>query len=257
MWSRPGRIKPAGSHQLGKSAATAITVITGGLILNLDARNLNSYSGSGTVWKDLTSNHSDATLYNGVSYGAGYGGALSFSGAGIAPAPGTVGSVQYGQVTTGTYFSGDFTIQSWVYVTGVNVWQRIIDFGNGAATQSVLLSTTYGTSGAPGLYIEGSQFQSTKVLQLNAWNQVCATYSTSTRVGTIFVNGVAAGTQSSMPIPTNATRAYCYIGRSEWAGDGMFQGGIGSIQIYNRALTSIEMLSNYNTTKSYYTPLGT
>jgi hypothetical protein len=28
--------------------------------------------------------------------------------------------------------------------------------------------------------------------------------------------------------------------------------GIGSLQIYNGALTDAEMLSNYNTTKSYY-----
>jgi hypothetical protein len=258
MWLKTGHLRLSGSKQPPKTinAATAITVITGGLILNLDARNTNSYPGSGAAWRDLTTNHNDATLYNGVNYGAGYGGALSFSGVGTAPSPGTVGTVQYGQVNTGTYFNSDFTIESWVYVTGVNNWQRIIDFGNGAGAQSILLSTTYGGSGAPGLYIEGSQFQSTKTLELNKWNRVCATYSTSTQIGTIYVNGVAAGTQSAMPRPTNTTRLYCYIGRSEWAGDGMFQGGIGSIQIYNRTLSSTEMLSNYNTTKSYYTPLG-
>jgi hypothetical protein len=258
MWSNLGRLRPSGSKQPIKTvnAATAITVITSGLLLNLDARNTNSYPGSGAIWRDLTSNHYNATLYNGVSYGSSYGGALAFSGVGSAPALGTVGSVQYGQVPANVYFTGDFTIASWVYVTGVNNWQRIIDFGNGAGVQSILLSTTYGTSGAPGLYIEGSQFQSSKTLQLNKWNQVAATYSTSTQVGTIFVNGIAAGTQSLMPRPTNTTRNYCYIGRSEWVGDGMFQGGIGSLQIYDRVLNSTEMLSNYNTTKGYYTPLG-
>jgi len=232
--------------QVGSSGAT--------LILDLNARTARSYPGSGSTWYDLTANKNDAILYNGVSYGSGYGGALSFSGAGTAPAPGTVGSVQYGQVKNGVYFNGDFTILSWVYVSGVNLWQRIVDFGNGAGNNSVLLSTTFGTSGAPGFYNTGTQFQSSKILQLNAWNYVCATMNGTT--GTIYVNGVPAGTQT-MSLAQNVTRQYCYIGRSEWAGDGMYQGGIGAIQIYSGYLTDAEMLANYNSSKSKYTPLGT
>jgi len=74
--------------------------------------------------------------------------------------------------------------------------------------------------------------------------------------GTIYVNGVPAGTQT-MSLAQNVTRQYCYIGRSEWAGDGMYQGGIGAIQIYSGYLTDAEILANYNSSKSKYTPLGT
>ena len=50
----------------------------------------------------------------------------------------------------------------------------------------------------------------------------------------------------------NVTRQYCYIGRSEWAGDGMFQGSIGAVLIYSRALTGTEMLANFNGLRSQY-----
>lgn len=232
--------------QSGSSGAT--------LILDLNARIAGSYPGTGTAWYDLTANHNDATLYNGVTYGSSYGGALSFSGTGTAPSPGTVGTVQYGQVKNGVYFNGDLTILSWVYVTGVNNWQRIIDFGQGAGVNSVLLSTTFGGTGNPGFYCQGAQFQASRTLQLNAWNYVCATVQGTT--ATIYMNGTSAGT-GTVTAAANVTRQYCYIGRSEWAGDGMYQGGIGAVQIYSGYLTAAEILANYNSSKSKYTPLGT
>ena len=233
-----------------------LNVISQGLILDLDARDSRSYPGSGDTWYDISGNGYNATLFNGVTYGSENGGALSFSGVDTAPPPGDPGTdQQYAQLPPNVYFNGDFTISSWVYVTNnSNNWARIIDFGNGPAADTVLLASTFGTTGQPGFYCEGDEFASSKVIDLDAWNNVCATLSGNT--ATIYVNGIDTGSQAVTP-PANVVRQYCYIGRSEWAGDGMFQGGIGALQIYDRALTSEEMLQNYNSTKSQYSPLGT
>lgn len=238
---------------------TAITVITTSttgaqLILNLDSRNTNSLArgASPGTWYDLTSNHNDATIYGSVAYG-------TVGGQSCAVFPG--GDANYAQCVPNVYFSGgSFTIQSWVYVTAVGNWNRIIDFGRGAGSNNILLSNTYGTTGKPGLYVEGTQFQSTlagsSTVLLNAWHQVCATFqytSGATGTATIYVDGVAQGT-GTVPQPVNITRTLCYIGKSNWGNppDPNMQGGIGAIQIYDGYLTSAEMLSNYNTTKSYY-----
>lgn len=221
-------------------------VVPSNLILYLDGRQSSSYPGSGSTWYDLSGQGNNATLYNSPTYD---GTSLVFSGAGTAPALGTVGTVQYGQVPNGVYFNGDFTINSWIKISAYNNWQRIIDFGNGAGNNSVLLASTYGTTGYPGFYVTGSQFQSTQQLSYNTWYNVGATMSGTT--GTIYVNGVAAGT-ATMNTAVNVTRQYCYIGRSEWAGDGMFQGGIGSVMIYSRALSGTEMLANFNALRSEY-----
>lgn len=217
----------------------------GSLVLNLDARNINSLARTANpgTWYDLSGNNYHATLYGSLAYGTGNGGALNFPG----------GNANYAQAKNGVYFSGSsFTIQSWVYPIQVLNWNRIIDFGNGAGQNNILLSNSYGTSGAPGLYIEGTQFQANTVLTLNAWHFVCATYNSATGIATIYVDGQPSGS-GAMPTPRNVTRNLCYIGRSNWGfGDPNFHGGIGSVQIYNGYLTAAEILSNYNSTKIFY-----
>lgn len=217
----------------------------GALVLNLDARNLNSLSHSANpgTWYDLSGNDNDATVYGSLAFGTGNGGAMNFPG----------GNANYAQAKDGVYFTGSsFTIQSWVYPIQVLNWNRIIDFGNGAGRNNILLSNSYGTSGAPGLYIEGTQFQATRTLTLNAWHFVCATYNLATRIAIIYIDGQPSGT-GSMPPPVNVVRTYNYIGRSNWGfGDPNFNGGIGSIQIYNGYLTAAEILSNYESTKGLY-----
>jgi hypothetical protein len=217
----------------------------GSLVLNLDARNVNSLAQTGnpSTWYDLSGNNNHATLYGSLAYGTGNGGALNFPG----------GNANYAQARSAVYFTGSsFTIQSWVYPIQVLNWNRIIDFGNGASSNNILLSNSYGQSGAPGLYIEGYQFQANTVLTLNAWHFVCATFNLSTRLATIYVDGQPSGSMT-MPVPANVTRTLCYIGRSNWGfGDPNFRGGIGSVQIYNGYLTADEILSNYNSTKIYY-----
>ena len=241
---------------------TAITVIETSssgatLILNLDSRNTNSLArgASPGTWYDLTTNHNDATIYGSVAYG-------TVGGQSCAVFPG--GYANYAQCVPNVYFDGNsFTIQSWVYTSALSNWNRIIDFGNGASSNNILLSNTYGMTGKPGIYIEGTQFQSTypgaSTVLLNAWHQVCATFTrntsgnTSQGVAKIYIDGQPHGSGTTS-IPVNITRTLCYIGKSNWGNppDPNMTGGIGAIQIYNGALTDAEMLSNYNTTKSYY-----
>jgi len=237
---------------------TAITVIETAasgatLILNLDSRNINSLARTASpgTWYDLTDNNNDATIYGTVAYG-------SLGGQNCAVFPG--GNENYAQALSGAYFTGtSFTVQSWVYVTQVLNWNRIFDFGNGAGSNNVLLANSYGTSGKPGIYIEGQQFQSTypgsSTVLLNAWHQICCTFnyvSGANGTATIYVDGMPHGA-GALPKPVNIVRTKCYIGRSNWGfGDPNMNGGIGSLQIYNGLLSDAEMLSNYNTTKSYY-----
>ena len=223
------------------------------LILNLDSRNINSLArgASPGTWYDLTSNHNDATIYGTVAYGL-QGGQY------CAVFPGA--NTDYVQALSGAYFTGgSFTVQSWVYVTQVRNWNRIFDFGNSAGPNNVLLANSYGVTGKPGIYISGQQFQSTLAgsssVLLNGWHQICCTFnyvSGPNGTATIYVDGQPAGS-GTLPKPVNEVRNNCYIGRSNWGfGDPNMQGGIGSLQIYNGLLTDAEMLSNYNTTKSYY-----
>lgn len=147
------------------------------------------------------------------------------------------GTNDYVSLPPAVYFNGDFTIECWVYPKSFANWARIIDFGNGAGSDNVLLSYTYGTSGAPGFYVEGSQLQATQTLPLNQWSHVAATLSGNT--ATIYINGVAAGT-ATFPTPVNITRNYCYIGKSNW-GDPYANAVFDELRIWNTAKTQAQI----------------
>jgi len=51
---------PAYQGVLSKPIANVNSIITSGLILNLDASNISSYPGSGTSWNDISGNNNNA-----------------------------------------------------------------------------------------------------------------------------------------------------------------------------------------------------
>jgi hypothetical protein len=80
------------------------------LVLDLDAGNTSSYSGSGTRWTDLSGKGNHGTLVNSVTYNsAGY---LVFSGNGP--------YVSLPKSTDFDFKTGDFTVENWIYMTSTN-----------------------------------------------------------------------------------------------------------------------------------------
>ena len=153
------------------------------------------------------------------------------------------GTNDYVSLPPAVYFNGDFTIECWVYPKSFASWARIIDFGNGAGSDNVLLAYTYGSSGAPGFYVEGSQFQANQTLPLNQWSHIAATLSGTT--ATIYINGVAAGT-GTFPTPVNITRNKCYIGKSNWS-DPYANAVFDELRIWNTAKTQAQIQASMNT----------
>lgn len=175
--------------------------------------------------------------------------ALNKNGA-ILPIPGNSNALDfdgiddYVSLPAATYFNGDFTIECWVYPRSFANWARIIDFGNGAGSNNVLLSYTYGNSGAPGFYVEGQQFQATQSLSLNQWSHIAATLSGNT--ATIYINGIAAGT-ANFPRPVNINRNNCYIGKSNWGGDPTANAAFDELRIWDVAKTAAEIQASMKT----------
>src|SRR4051812_32704059 len=54
-------------------------------------------------------------------------------------------------VAATNWFSGNFTIEGWVYVRSYNNWSRLVDFGSGPNAQEVYLALSSGTSGKPAM----------------------------------------------------------------------------------------------------------
>ena len=76
-------------------------------VLYLDASNATSYSGTGTIWYDLSGNGNNGTLYNNVGYNIANGGVLSFDR--------VDNYVDCGNKSSLTLGTNDFNVSVWIY----------------------------------------------------------------------------------------------------------------------------------------------
>ena len=149
------------------------------------------------------------------------------------------GTPSYAMLPPDVYFNGDFTIECWVYPKDFPNWSRIIDFGNGPGNNNVLLAYTEGGSQRPALYVAGGQFAASQTIPLNQWTHIAATLSGN--IATIYINGAVSAT-SSLPVPENVVRNFCYIGRSNWGqGDPDANALFDELRIWNTARSAAQI----------------
>ena len=142
---------------------------------------------------------------------------------------------------------GDFTITAWVNLSTVTTWNRIFDFGSGTANYMFL--TPKGSTNVIRFAITNSggaseqQINGTAALPTGGWHRVTVTLAGA--VGTLYVDGVAVGTNSSMTLhPSNlGTPTQNWIGRSQFSGDPYLNGSVDEFRIYGRALTVAEIVA--------------
>lgn len=91
--------------------------------------------------------------------------------------------------------------------------------------------------------VAGQRFYSDTAIPLSQWTHVVMTYSADGSGGKIYVNGVLDSTPfaSTSTIPS---QSYVIIGAPNM--EGYFQGSIDDVRIYNRVISSAEVLSLYN-----------
>jgi len=201
------------------------------IILWLDADNTRSYPGTGTTWYDLSSNHYDATLYNGANFVNGN--AINFD----------YTQGQYAALAPNSMLGGDMTAIGWVYVRSYQSWSRLFDFGNGAGSQNVILAVSDGTTGTP-VYSIGNNLNGNTTVPLNQWVQLVGIQNGFD--GYLYMNGQQIGVLPSNGSIPNVIRNYNYIGRSNWGSDAYLDGKISYLKIYNRVLSPAEITLDYN-----------
>jgi len=224
------------------SASAYYGVVSNGLLMNFDASNSSSYTGSNTAWNDISSNGYNATLAN-ATYSSSNGGAFTFNGTSTYGYLSTLpSSISFSSGLSTTFYAN--------FGATTQTWERIFDFGNGASSNNILVGRSgnsdtlwYEIYNAAGSSI--STCSASNAIQDNAW----AWYAITTN-GTscsIYVNGVSQTVSSTNPsvTPASIARTSNFIGRSNWNADGYFDSGIGKLAIYNRGLTSAEAYQNY------------
>ncbi len=208
------------------------------LVLRLDAGISASYPGSGTAWTDLSGKNYNGVLTNGPTYDSANGGSIVFDGVN-----------DYAQL--GSVMSGmtNFTIIAWVKSNQSGIASVFANYGTSAATGEAQFVWSSSASRTPSMYLESANIITTSGAYVaNAIKQVSVTRSGAT--ATSFVDGVLKAT-SPTAATTPVASANFRIGANR-SGSELFAGNVYQILVYNRALSTAEILANYNAQKARY-----
>ncbi len=201
-------------------------------LINYDAANLLSYPKTGSTWFNLSSNNYNMTLYNGVAYSNSYSGEMVFDGAD-----------DYGLVSG--FSLSNFTIEMFVNVyqlTGTLAVNRIFEGGS--------VNIALGTGGSFTLnniflYVAASGWNNTSyTLTLGQYTHIILVKNGTSYQ--IFINGISV--YSSILSDTTLSSITLTTG-----GFGeRTRSSFGYLKIYTKALSSQEVLNQYNLNKSRY-----
>lgn len=234
-------------------------IIREGLILNLDAADINSYPGLGTTWYDVSGNSSNGSLSNGPAYTSNFKGGLAMDGA---------DDYLLTTVTSTTITpTNNWTVSIWCslnsYPTVSGVAKEGILFGyayyGGLGVYAISPST--GTVNVYGYFRSDSTSGIFGSYQWTLNSPTMFTVTHETGVGCKFyANGqldeFSSATGGSWP-------AYMPNPFALWSPQpGVYGGGSNSYiyypittyttQAYSRALSAQEIQQNYNATKTRF-----
>jgi len=145
------------------------------------------------------------------------------------------------QAPSGVYFSGDFTLITWIYLMSFQINSRIIDFGNENYSDNIMLALGAST----GLLKAQLNYNSTTgsqiitgstILNLNQWYHIAYTLGGTSH--SIYVNGIQKVTGTTVYVPRNVNRSINYIG---WSNDVV----IDNLKIYQKGFSADQVMSDY------------
>ena len=217
-------------------------IVINGLVLALDASNRYSYPGTGTTWIDLSSYGNNGTLVNGPSFNSANGGNIRFDG-------------------VNDY--ANFYAPNLGTTTTVEMWCKVLSFSNGMFF-GWLTYDVWCSSGLMGFNTGGNDvygISSTTVTNLgllNNWKHYVFEMRSDVSYtnNKIYINAenqiLSQQRNSEVPNVRNFNNGNGRIGL--WVIDTNYCMSMNCavFKVYNRALSSQEVLQNYNATKGRY-----
>jgi hypothetical protein len=229
-------------------------IVTKGLVLALDAANPKSYVSGSTVWYDKSGNAYTGSLINGPIFDSTNGGNIVFDGIndyGIIP-----------NITGVTDFTitDNYTVDFWMYVNSTQ--------NNTQNGDNDILEKWSGPGGYPFTfrYVRAGEIMAVTVyngtsvnvtnlsISSNSWWNICGVFNWSGSLLTAYGNGGQITSSVALNLTGTLSNSSDLNLMRRGNGSNYATGKLSAIKIYNRALSSIEVLQNYNALKSRYNP---
>ena len=230
-------------NQLSKFATPSI--VTSNLVLWYDPSNSVSYPGSGSTITNLASTSLNGTISN-ATYTSPY---LTYNGSSS-----QINIADNALLEPG---SGDWTMEAWVYLSSSSGSKVVLGkFDPGGAAQDVSYSIRIQGARIYAQIGNGSTVVDTALytLPLNTWTHVTYVWkNVATNSLEAYINGVSVNSVSHSFSSILNTSANLYIGSYNGGEYSQYMNGrIGITRLYSAALTSAQVLQNYNATKGRF-----
>ena len=210
-------------------------IVTNGLVLYLDAANPIGYISGSTVWYNLEDVISSGSLINGPTFSSANVGSIVFD-----------GIDDYVQVQPITSLSStSYTISSWFKpISSTTGFATLMGY-----TSSMRLLWNSGSKTMLAQMGGDGVGSTTNSVLTNQWSYVTFIYDKDLGKEYWYINGVYNAIANNTSSTFNST---FYLG---FYGDPSFyllNGNISMVKIYNKRLSDLEILQNYNATKNRY-----
>lgn len=210
-------------------------------VLSLDAGNPSSYPGSGTVWTDLVGGKV-FNLINGPTYDSANGGKIYFDSQ----------YSQYSECSTSLPSIPTFTTSVWQYWNGVNTGTVpcILTEIYVGGPINYFVGNLQGVVAQGGYFNGGFQISPQFTLTPNTWYQIVVTCDSNQIVKIYLNNSLISSTPTSGSQPASSNAGIRLMRR--WDDPDYWGGYLSTVDIYDKALTSTQISSLWNTTKSRF-----
>jgi hypothetical protein len=247
-------VSKAGAKNSGKGVSErgkilikpAPPLITTGLQLHYDAGNVNSYSSPYATWNDISGNTGrNATFFNNPTFNAGNGGSIF-----------TDGVNEYAQTSYTGSASDSYTFSAWFknddssepkYILGRgrdgegNGWSLQLQLNTAGKVTAGVVPTVPSTIG---IVASG-----TSTLALNTWYYITGVWTAGQSIK-VYVNGSLEGTTTTSGTSLRTSTNGWWIGSISTS---IFTSGYNAVaQVYNSALSTAEILQNFNADKTRF-----
>lgn len=226
------------ANNTGDGLVTITCYSNSGLVLNLDAGNATSYSGSGTTWYDLSGNGSNVTLTN-TTFNSANGGSIVFNG---------TSSYAYFNANIGT--TNVVTVEMWVKTNAAtngmyfgfnsyDAWSNAGNLGYNTANSDLygFNSTQVDYLGIVGnwrhlVFVMYAGSNSKNKIYINSESQTMSTITAGFTTGNAVFNS-GAGKISGWTYPSQALSFLMNM-------------NVANFKVYNRELSAQEIRNNFN-----------
>jgi uncharacterized protein (TIGR02145 family) len=221
------------------------SIVSNGLLVNLDASNPGSYSGTGNTWYDydLSGNNKHGTLMNSPTFDAASGSIV------------TNGTNQYIAIPEISTAITNITMQAWVYVNLNTTGTFIKNGSNGGGYSIGIGNNAFDQTGSNVVMLfsakrwisTGSNFGTA------GWKLITMVLDGSS-VPKAYVNGTLIGSYPDATKNPIAPIGTLNLGANIGDGNIYYNGKFAAAYFYNRELSLAEIQQNYNAFATKTTP---